>query len=95
MTKIDRVITGLLYCTKEESYTDFNYCDKCPYYDDHCRHDEMLVDAAELLKRLVLCKDCKHSKSYGNGMLYGCAFGNGLHKGNWFCADGERKDDGG
>ena len=60
MTKIDRVITGLLYCTKEESYTDFNYCDKCPYYDDHCRHDEMLVDAAELLKRLVLCKDCKH-----------------------------------
>ena len=40
---------------------------------------------------IVRCKDCKHSKSYQNGTMFGCEFGNGLRDADWFCADGERK----
>lgn len=44
---------------------------------------------------IVRCKDCKHSMRYcaGEGnYLYGCEFVNGLNNGDWFCADGVRKD---
>lgn len=74
-----------------------------------CR--ELLSDALELLKEqnvcencaiaiedrqpVVLCKDCEHSKSYSNGKMFGCEFGNGLHEPDWFCADGERRCDDG
>ena len=40
---------------------------------------------------LVRCKDCEHSKSYSNGEMFGCEFGNGLHEPDWFCADGKRR----
>lgn len=41
---------------------------------------------------LVRCKDCEHSKSYSNGKMFGCEFGNGLREPDWFCADGVREE---
>ena len=43
-------------------------------------------------RELVRCKDCEHSKSYSNGEMFGCKFGNGLHEPDWFCADGVREE---
>lgn len=41
-------------------------------------------------RELVRCRDCEHSKSYSNGKMFGCEFGNGLREPDWFCADGKR-----
>ena len=43
-------------------------------------------------RELVRCKVCKHSKSYSNGKMFGCEFGNGLREPDWFCADGVREE---
>lgn len=41
---------------------------------------------------IVRCKDCKHSVKHQLG--YGCGMNYHLAtNGNWFCADGERRDD--
>ena len=50
------------------------------------------VPLTEPAKELIRCRDCKHSKSYQNGTMFGCEFGNGLREPDWFCADGEKKD---
>ena len=47
--------------------------------------------AKQFRRPIVRCKDCKHSMSYENG-FYGCGKGHGLQLGDWFCADGERRD---
>lgn len=50
------------------------------------------------IKELVRCKDCKYAFQHWND-FYRCdnhnelTIGYGDHKGNWFCADGERKSD--
>ncbi len=41
---------------------------------------------------IIRCKDCEHSKSYSNGEMFGCEFGNGLHEPDWYCADGVREE---
>ena len=46
----------------------------------------------EILIPVVRCKDCKRSKSYSNGEMFGCEFGNGLREPDWFCADGVREE---
>ena len=82
-------------------------CRECSRYGKISCIEELLADALELLKEqnvcencaiaiedrqpVVLCKDCEHSKSYSNGKMFGCEFGNGLHEPDWFCADGERR----
>lgn len=40
---------------------------------------------------IIRCKDCKKGKLYDPD-FYGCACGNGLHSGRWFCADGKPKE---
>ena len=83
-------------------------CRECSRYGKISCIEELLADALELLKEqnvcencaiaiedrqpVVLCKDCEHSKSYSNGKMFGCKFGNGLHEPDWFCADGERRE---
>ena len=83
-------------------------CRECSRYGKISCIEELLADALELLKEqnvcencaiaiedrqpVVLCKDCEHSKSYSNGKMFGCEFGNGLHEPDWFCADGERRE---
>lgn len=55
-----------------------------------------LCEAVTEQKQIVRCKDCKHSKPYSTGdgkFLYGCKFGNRLGEGDWFCADGERRNE--
>lgn len=43
-------------------------------------------------QELVRCKDCKHGEDWGVLIACGKARGFGLtHDKNWFCADGERK----
>ena len=57
-------------------------------------------DEAETCKRcnmqeLVRCKDCKGSTDFtDDSKLRGwkCRWHGGFHGGDWFCADGERKD---
>ena len=82
------------------------YIDNCKPLED-ATGNTLTKDALELLKEqnvcencaiaiedrqpVVLCKDCEHSKSYSNGKMFGCEFGNGLHEPDWFCADGERR----
>ena len=82
-------------------------CRECSRYGKISCIEELLADALELLKEqnvcencaiaiedrqpVVLCKDCEHSKSYSNGKMFGCEFGNGLHEPDWFCADGKRR----
>lgn len=45
-------------------------------------------------KKLIRCKDCKHggidSTSHPN---YWCSAHSEYHEPDWFCADGERKED--
>jgi len=48
---------------------------------------------------VVRCKDCKHGQyeEWNNGECVDKTVycdGYGIHKPDWFCADGERKDDG-
>lgn len=46
---------------------------------------------AERDHEIVRCKDCKHSVKHQLG--YGCGMNYHLAtNGNWFCADGERKE---
>ena len=42
---------------------------------------------------VVHCKDCKHHENEEIGMVYCPNQIGGWVKENWFCADGERKDD--
>ena len=45
---------------------------------------------------LIRCKDCKHARIYENCVKCENAGNPGMfatyHRFNWFCADGERKD---
>lgn len=54
---------------------------------------EMVEELLKEQPKVVQCKDCEHSKSYSNGKMFGCEFGNGLREPDWFCADGERREE--
>jgi hypothetical protein len=79
-------------------------CGNCPYEIEQ-REDEgisdctsaLAYDALALLKEqetVIRCKDCKYGEPWG--VLIGCGTAKGFgitHKPDWFCADGERKED--
>ena len=45
-------------------------------------------------QELVRCKDCKNSGLDSSGINgYWCSAHTEWHNGNWFCGDGERRDD--
>lgn len=67
--------------------------------------DESILEQDELewfkeqgAKELIRCKDCKHGQYEGwdNGECVDKTVycdGYGIHKPDWFCADGEKKSD--
>ena len=97
MVDIEKVIEGLSRCTEKAVPNCFH----CPY-ECHCQEGDMWVikdDALELLKKqqqIVRCEDCKHGRIYENCVKCENAGNPGMfatyHRFNWFCADGERKD---
>lgn len=42
---------------------------------------------------LVLCKDCKHGRLYDCGRSVDCEFNELAKEPNFFCADGERRNE--
>ena len=98
MTDRERILKGL------ERHATTKYIsthETCPYKDiDICHH----VLAEETYKyiseqpQIVRCKDCFYADDFDchaplpTGYL--CQKGHGSHMGDWFCADGERKDNG-
>lgn len=75
-------------------------CVECPYFDDYCAltgkwesDTEQIRDNDCPLVEIVTCKDCKY-----NGTMYCKCFmcdGNeymSYHNPNFFCADGERRE---
>lgn len=98
MDKLDKVIKALSICSKT------GFCEGnngCPYWKESDWHfddcKQMSKDALKLLKeqkQIVRCKDCmwwhpdKHKPGFGD-----CGQGNWLREGDWFCADGEQKDE--
>ena len=72
-----------------------SYCDDCIHVDvcaDEGCEDEALTFCADKIV-LVRCKDCKWwgAERFCENSDSPC-FQNGCTHGNWFCADGERKD---
>ena len=43
---------------------------------------------------IVRCKDCKHYRDEEPGMVYCPNIVGGWVEADWFCADGERREDG-
>jgi len=54
-------------------------------------HDGILTESAQ--PEIIRCKDCKHTLKENNGALVCCLTKMvGTTDPNWFCADGERKE---
>ena len=93
----EKVIKGLEIC-KERKYC----CPECPYYDRDaemgCHSNELMADALAMLKEqphIVRCKDCRYGEKMGANTEVYCNYRPGFHSGDWFCADGERKENDG
>ena len=83
---------------------DVVWCAHCPYSDangsgrgDRCKRDcakKALVWLKEQ-PEIIRCKDCKHGEIYTaiNGVLLSIMCDGVKHRPEWFCADGERRDD--
>lgn len=87
----EKIIKGLECCGESSGYG----CSWCPY-DAECRAKtlsgcaHLCQDALELLKeqpKIVRCKDCKHYMTI-HCTCDGCCISD-----NWFCADGEEKQE--
>lgn len=50
---------------------------------------EAMIVGGTVKGELIRCKDCVH---YRPGRLFGCTLYNHVKDGEWFCADGERKE---
>lgn len=104
MDKLDKVIKALSICSKT-GFCEGN--NGCPYWKESDWHfddcKQMAKDALELLKeqkQIVRCKDCKHRF---NGEHHDNCCEVLMEKvkwtfevtvdPDWFCADGEQKDE--
>jgi len=93
----EKVIKGLECCMSE------SLCYKCPYkIGDECEngkyyYSKAIEDAITLLKEqpeIIRCRDCKHgADTIINGEYLFKTCGGVNHEPDWFCADGEKKDD--
>lgn len=104
MRDLEEVIKGLEVCVSREPGGDY-ICDKCPYeVDGNDCEINSIKDAITLLKEqpeIVRCKDCKyliHLSWMDEKNCMKCYVCNkhtftGMRKEEWFCADGERRDD--
>lgn len=99
----EKVIKALECCTAYYINNDLTGHERCPYNGrndgDGC--NKLYADALELLKqpKVVRCKDCKwYIEGYDiDGKWFTHCDGSvrtyGHTRPDWFCADGERKDD--
>ena len=89
----EKVIKGLNYCT----HTDGAECSNCPYWKDDDCVETLNADVLALLKaqpEIVRCKDCKHGeKCPVKYKDYWCNIHEFYRDADWFCADGERKEE--
>lgn len=65
-----------------------------PRFDD----DKVVIDICCEEKELVTCNNCKHGQSeeWDNGECVDktvCCDKYGIHKPDWFCGDGERREE--
>lgn len=104
----EKVIKGLEHCRIMCEGVSLNPCSGCPYQGHYTCADRLKTDALALLKEqeaVVRCKDCKwwDKKDDSNyGYCHACKHGYysdhweiGIYrtyKGDWFCADGERRE---
>ena len=49
---------------------------------------------AQAMDEVVRCKDCAYKQYYFTNDMVKCGCGNGAHHEDFFCADGERREDG-
>lgn len=108
MDKLDKVLEGLDCCTSLNfNLCDNGTCPYGPWNVTLlCKH-RLMRDAKELLKEykqlqawtqghgLTTCKNCRHGEPYpeGDGEIYGVVCDGCWHDDNWFCADGDPKED--
>ena len=89
MADIEKVIKGLEHCGLMYSDSPFNPCYECPYKGKYDCAVILKREALELLKeqrKIVQCKDCKNRDECE--IVDGC-----IADKDWFCADGERRQD--
>ena len=84
---LERAIKGNDMC--REKYN----CSECPYHGLHYCHSILCRESRDLLKEIVMCKDCKHGELMTFGTIAYCELLDCSRKPDWFCADGERRDD--
>ena len=94
----EKVIKGLEVCRDQDNPPGYRFTgckDDCPYYGNGCAK-KLKEDAMDQLKEqpeIVRCKDCTW---WGTDRMCESSdspcFQNGCTHGNWFCADGERKN---
>lgn len=93
MIDSSKVVHGLECCER----TDGELCKNCPYTNSDICVEEMSKDALALLLELpqvIFCKDCKYiEESIVPFHDYWCRRLDMFCGGEWFCADGERKED--
>lgn len=108
MTDRKKVLKGLECCIAswcEACAKDCPYRETCYKTEPMNVMKPVMVDALELLKeqpQIVRCKDCKHRPTYPeayganvNGeWCYWCELHGAWKHDDWFCADGEVKQDG-
>ena len=61
---------------------------------DGCLYNEKTGEVcmqARFVQKLVRCKDCRHKVGEHDGYI--CCDKNRWHEPNWFCADGERREE--
>lgn len=94
----EKVITGLECCMSEHICRGCPYREKGECEDGGYYYSKAIEDALALLKeqpKIIRCKDCKHGEIYTaiNGVLLSIMCNGVKHRPEWFCADGERRDD--
>lgn len=99
MAELDKVIKAYDSCKNPWN----RKCDECPF-EKECCHDGLptflIKDALELLKeqqKIVRCKDCRFTQEpiiedYIGKRIW-CNRLDKYFDNDWFCADGERKDE--
>ena len=104
MADINTAIHGLECCILRNP-DDKARCSDC-LYEGNCVN-RLKMDVLKLLKEykqlqawaqghgLTTCKNCKHGEPYpdGDGEIYGVVCDGCWHDDNWFCADGDPKED--
>ena len=97
MTDREKAIRGLECCMSEHICRGCPYKEKGECEDGGYYYSKAIEDAIAMLKEqpeIIRCKDCKHGADTiinGEYLFKTCRGVN--HEPDWFCADGERRDD--